>query len=147
MQINELNHRPQWLRLFAMCEERELENMVAEFDLAADAKLISGPQTGIVTVRGRISGHGQRFNVGDACVTRAKVLYKNNTVGMATVLGGHGRRAYLVALLDAVMTAKPSQALLTVVKQTAVRLQHRLECRQQKTAGSKVDFMTMVRGD
>ncbi|TIU26036.1 MAG: phosphonate C-P lyase system protein PhnG, partial [Mesorhizobium sp.] len=41
--------------------------------LPSDAELLRGPETGLVTVRGRIGGGGAPFNVGEATVTRATV--------------------------------------------------------------------------
>ena len=41
--------------------------------LALEAEALRGPETGLVTVRGRIGGGGAPFNTGEATVTRATV--------------------------------------------------------------------------
>jgi alpha-D-ribose 1-methylphosphonate 5-triphosphate synthase subunit PhnG len=139
--------RQSWLRLFALSTDRDLENIVSAVGIEDRCRTISAPETGIVTVRARISGNGEQFNVGDACVTKTEVLFDGKTKGFATVLGGQARRATLVAMLDAAMTAGIEQPLTGLVQQLAQTLEYSRNQRQQLAANTKVDFFTMVRGD
>ena len=49
--------------------------------LPSEAELLRGPETGLVTVRGRIGGGGAPFNLGEATVTRASIRLEDGTVG------------------------------------------------------------------
>ncbi len=66
-----------------------------------DAELLRGPETGLVTVRGRIGGGGAPFNVGEATVTRATVRLASGEVGHCYALGRDRQKAKLAAIVDA----------------------------------------------
>jgi alpha-D-ribose 1-methylphosphonate 5-triphosphate synthase subunit PhnG len=142
-----INTRKLWLRLFALSSDQDLENTVRTTGIEQRCRTLVKPETGIVTVRARVSGNGEKFNVGDACVTKTVVLFDGTTKGYATVLGGQARRAVLVAMLDAAMAAGGEQPLTSLVQQLALTLEHSTKKRQQQAANTKVDFFTMVRGD
>src|SRR5206468_4389429 len=72
-----------------------------EAGLPSDAELLRGPETGLVTVRGRIGGGGAPFNVGEATVTRATVRLFSGQVGHSYALGRDKRKAKLAAIADA----------------------------------------------
>ncbi|HTH74854.1 MAG TPA: phosphonate C-P lyase system protein PhnG [Trinickia sp.] len=110
------------------------------------------PQTGLAMVRGRIGGTGDPFNAGEATVTRAVLRLKSDAgagaVGIAYQLGRDKRRAELAALADAMLQSPMWRE--AVEAQLMVPLAQSLEAerreRAQKTASSRVDFYTMVRG-
>ena len=58
-----------------------------EAGLPSQAELLRGPETGLVTLRGRIGGGGAPFNVGEATVTRATVRLPSGQVGHCYALG------------------------------------------------------------
>ena len=53
--------RSQWQRLFALANEHDLQDLYQHADWAAPYELSQGPETGLVTVRGRVSGDGAAF--------------------------------------------------------------------------------------
>ncbi|WP_264830140.1 phosphonate C-P lyase system protein PhnG, partial [Klebsiella aerogenes] len=59
----------------------EITRLWSEAGLPSEAELLRGPETGLVTVRGRIGGGGAPFNVGEATVTRATVRLPSGQVG------------------------------------------------------------------
>ena len=63
-----------------------------EFGLPSDAEFLRGPETGLVTVRGRIGGGGAPFNVGEATVTRATVRLHPGRSAIAMRSAATGRR-------------------------------------------------------
>src|SRR5882757_9713126 len=69
--------------------------------LPSDAELLRGPETGLVTVRGRIGGGGAPFNVGETTVTRATVRLPSGQVGHSYSLGRDKKKARLAAIADA----------------------------------------------
>jgi alpha-D-ribose 1-methylphosphonate 5-triphosphate synthase subunit PhnG len=71
-----------------------------EAGLTSEAELLRGPETGLVTVRGRIGGGGAPFNVGEATVTRATVRLPSGQVGHSYTLGRDRKKAKLAAIAD-----------------------------------------------
>ncbi|MBZ9809630.1 phosphonate C-P lyase system protein PhnG [Mesorhizobium sp. BR1-1-9] len=120
-----------------------------ESGLPSKAELLRGPETGLVTMRGRIGGGGAPFNVGEATVTRATVRLPSGQVGHCYALGRDKQKAKLAAIADALWQdpahrqavetglLAPLRAALTTVR----------EKRRAETAATKVDFFTMVRGE
>jgi len=72
-----------------------------EAGLPSHAELLRGPETGLVTLRGRIGGGGAPFNVGEATVTRATVRLPSGQVGHCYALGRDKQKAKLAAIADA----------------------------------------------
>ncbi|RRH93871.1 phosphonate C-P lyase system protein PhnG [Mesorhizobium tamadayense] len=117
--------------------------------LPSEAELLRGPETGLVTVRGRIGGGGAPFNVGEATVTRATVRLSSGQVGHSYALGRDKRKAKLAAIADA-LWQDPAQREAVETK-LVVPLRAALDATREKrrveTAATKVDFFTMVRGE
>lgn len=141
------SERAHWLRVLSLANDTDLEEVVAASQIEARCQLVSGPTTGIITLRARIAGKGNKFNVGDVCVTKAEVLFDQFTSGYATVTGGAGRRAQLVAMIDAAMSASVVVELPNYIKQLELKRKAFEHQRQAEASKTKVDFFTMVRGE
>ncbi|RUZ14598.1 phosphonate C-P lyase system protein PhnG [Mesorhizobium sp. M7A.F.Ca.CA.002.15.1.1] len=119
-----------------------------EAGLPSDAELLRGPETGLVTLRGRIGG-GAPFNVGEATVTRATVRLPTGQVGHCYALGRDKQKAKLAAIADALWQdpARRNEVETGLIAplRSALTLAH--EKRRAETAATKVDFFTMVRGE
>jgi alpha-D-ribose 1-methylphosphonate 5-triphosphate synthase subunit PhnG len=110
---------------------------------------LRAPETGLVMVRGRIGGTGAPFNVGEMTVTRCSVRLADGTIGHGYLAGRNGDHARLAAILDA-MLQHPDHGLALfdrVIVPLEMRRDVRLRDRSAKSAATKVDFFTMVRGD
>ncbi len=106
-------------------------------------------ESGLVMVRGRVGGDGAPFNLGEATVSRAAVRLATGEVGFGYALGRNSEKALMIALCDALVQ---SSELAEVVEDRVIApLRAALTAdRQQKaarTAATKVDFYTMVRGE
>ncbi|TPN79414.1 phosphonate C-P lyase system protein PhnG [Mesorhizobium sp. CU2] len=117
--------------------------------LPSEAELLRGPETGLVTVRGRIGGGGAPFNVGEATVTRATVRLPSGQVGHSYSLGRDKQKARLAAIADALWQdpahrAEVEAKLVAPLRET---LDAAREKRRVETGATKVDFFTMVRGE
>ena len=134
---------------FASASRDELRQLCEEAGLVMDAETLRGPETGLVTVRGRIGGGGAVFNTGEATVTRATVRLPSGQIGHAYALGRDKEKVRLAAILDASWCAEDSRA--TVEKKIVAPLiekSARKDARRRaETAATKVDFFTMVRGE
>ena len=106
-------------------------------------------ESGLVMVRGRIGGDGAPFNVGEATVSRAAVRLASGEVGFGYTLGRDGEKARLIALCDAL--AQSRDFGVAVERDVIAPLREQLMVRRkqaaEETAGTKVDFYTMVRGE
>lgn len=121
---------------------------IAALAPAAGARTLRAPEIGLVMVRGRIGGDGAPFNLGEATVTRAAVALPGGEIGLGHVLGRDRERARLAALGDALWQSPDHRP---AVEEAAAGIRSRLaaeaQARRERTAATRVDFFTMVRGE
>lgn len=127
----------------------ELKRLCAEAGIANEAEMLRGPETGLVSVRGRIGGGGAPFNFGEATVTRATVRLPSGEIGHSYALGRDKEKARLSAITDA-LWQNPERRTEIEDKVLAPLRAAQIEAdatRRAETAATKVDFFTMVRGE
>jgi alpha-D-ribose 1-methylphosphonate 5-triphosphate synthase subunit PhnG len=107
------------------------------------------PETGLVMLRGRIAGQGARFNLGEATVTRASVRLPSGEVGASYILGRDAERARLAALVDALWQREDYRAAIEthILEPSRGRQGAERQAKAERTAATKVDFFTLVRGE
>ena len=137
--------RQRWMAVLARTDQTTLKAEWTEKFGDISWKHLREPQIGMVMVRGRAGGAGQRFNLGEMTVTRCAVTLADGTVGHSYVKGRDRIQAQYAALFDAVMLR--DQAASTFIdtlaeKQDAAKRDH-----ARKVAATKVDFFTLVRGE
>ena len=74
-----------------------------------------GPETGLVTFRGRIGGGGAPFNLGEATVTRATIRLGTGETGRPTPCAGATGKAELSAISDALAQRQARAVVETMV--------------------------------
>lgn len=137
------------MAVLAHADGKRLRSLWTGLSLDPAFEMIRGPETGLATVRGRISGDGAPFNFGDVTVTRASVRLADGAVGHAYRLGRDQDAARLCAVIDALtqddqVACSIDAALVQPLRQAQ---QDRDTRRQAETAATKVDFFTLVRGE
>ena len=137
------------MKVLARASLRQLEDGLAASGCNLEATDLRKPEVGLVMARGRISGTGRPFNVGEVAVTRAAVRLADGTVGHAYLMGRDPERARLAAIADAHWQSRASReaieaAIIAPVRQHLAERQRR---RRGEAAATQVDFFTMVRGD
>jgi alpha-D-ribose 1-methylphosphonate 5-triphosphate synthase subunit PhnG len=137
------------MRVCSEATEADLEKAIAELGGEPPFDELRPPQTGLVMVRGRIGGGGSLFNLGEATVTRAVVRLHSGAVGYSYLLGRSLQRARLAAVIDALgqdaaNRERLDKALIAPVR--ARRAEERAAVRAE-TAATRVDFVTLVRGE
>ena len=134
---------------FAAASREDLQRASPRRVLPWRPRLLRGPETGLVTVRGRIGGGGAPFNTGEATVTRATVRLPSGQIGHAYALGRDKEKVRLAAILDASWCAEETrEAVQTKVVAPLIERQAEADAkRRAETAATKVDFFTMVRGE
>ena len=146
--------RQLWLAVLAKASVDELEAAWDALDSKPVYRALRPGETGLVMVRGRIGGTGQKFNLGEMTMTRAAVQLLDTAgavtwTGFGHVAGRSVRRAELVALFDALLQdpARHDGIDRAVIAPFAARHDAAKAAQATKVAASKVDFFTMVRGE
>lgn len=127
----------------------ELKRLCADAGISEEAEMLRGPETGLVSVRGRIGGGGAPFNFGEATVTRATVRLPSGEIGHSYALGRDKDKARLSAITDALWQNADRRADIeekVIAPLRAAQAEADATSRAE-TAATKVDFFTMVRGE
>ncbi len=127
----------------------ELKRLWQDSGLPDDASLLRGPETGLVTLRGRIGGGGAPFNFGEATVTRATVRLPDGAIGHAYALGRDKEKARLSAIADALWQdpARRPEVETKILAPLRAAAEADDTRRRAETAATRVDFFTLVRGE
>jgi alpha-D-ribose 1-methylphosphonate 5-triphosphate synthase subunit PhnG len=133
----------------AQAPAQEIADGLKAANVAPDYVELRPIETGLVMVRGRIGGDGQPFNVGEATVTRAAVRMASGEIGFAYQLGRDRKKALLAAICDAVWQNKDKREAIERHVLAPIRARQDTERRrkQERTAATRVDFFTLVRGE
>jgi len=143
--------RQHWLGVLARAPADFLEEHLGALAQGSH-QWLRPAETGLVMVRARAGGTGQRFNLGEATVTRCVVrpdaaLTGSRQVGVGYVLGCSHRQALLVALADALLQESDLHThwyplLITPL----VQMQAQAAAQQQaRTQSTRVEFFTVAR--
>lgn len=137
------------MRVLVEAEEGELGRLVGELGALPEHDDVRPPETGLVMVRGRVGGDGAPFNLGEATVSRAAVRLASGELGFGYVLGRDREKARLVALCDALWQCRRYRAAVEdgVLAPLRARIEARRQLADQRTAATRVDFFTLVRGE
>jgi alpha-D-ribose 1-methylphosphonate 5-triphosphate synthase subunit PhnG len=131
----------------AKSPEEALAEFVGRLESLPVYRFLRQPEIGMVMVRGRAGGEGQRFNLGEMTVTRCTVKLDCGTVGHGYVAGRRALKCELVALLDALMQRSGPDAtnlagFVDALEKEQIVQRERVS---RKTAATKVEFFTLVR--
>ena len=138
--------RRAWMGLLARAPAGRLAAMMPA-DPPAHA-FLRPPETGAVMVRGRVSGTGAPFNLGEMTVTRCVLRLATGEVGHAHVQGCDRAHATRAALVDALMQGpRAGEVQAAVLDRLAAEETARRQARAAAVAATKVEFFTLVRGD
>jgi len=113
---------------------------------------LRAPEAGLVMVQGRIGSTGDRFNLGEATVTRATARLTGGrlaaeAVGTAYVLGSDPEHAGLAAIFTALLgdEATRAEVLEQVIDPLDAELAARDRAARAAARGTVVDFLTVAR--
>lgn len=136
------------MSLLARAPDAALREAAADYGELPAFQWLRRPETGLAMVRARIGGSGRQFNLGDMSVCRCALRIDSGQTGVAYVAGRDVRRAEHAALFDALMQSPQRDRVARVV---LAPLQRALDARCAEAAAqaqaTRVDFMTMVRGE
>lgn len=125
----------------------DLEGCLRALTPVPAAEDLRPPETGLVMVQGRMGGDGAPFNVGEATVSRAAVQIGGFS-GFAYHLGRDRAKARLAAIIDALWQDPGRRGgVETALARLEARLAEEQALRAARTAATRVNFFTMVRGE
>jgi alpha-D-ribose 1-methylphosphonate 5-triphosphate synthase subunit PhnG len=141
--------RADWLRVLARAAPTELATRAAPILVDYRFEALRAPEIGLVMVRARIGNTGDRFNLGEATVSRCAVRHRANddsvVVGVGHVLGRDEAGAEYIARLDALLQRESLQPALLhelIEPLRAARLQRDREQRT-RTEATRVRFFAL----
>lgn len=143
----ELTGRRRVMALCAEATQAELAEVLAQSD-ALSVEDLRRPEIGLVMAQGRIGGTGAAFNLGEVSVARAAIRLAGGETGFAYHLGRDRARARLAATVDALWqrpAARPD--LERALRPIAERLAAERVQAERRTAATRVNFFTLVRGE
>ncbi|HKP26682.1 MAG TPA: phosphonate C-P lyase system protein PhnG [Dongiaceae bacterium] len=145
--------RRRWMSVLAKASAAELEQAIKamreKLGELPRYRLIRRPEVGMTMVRARAGGTGRVFNLGEMTMTRCTLRTDDGLVGTSYVAGRSQRHAELAALIDALLQDSTRQApLMALVIDPLARAQNlRRNRRVERSAPTRVDFFTVVRGE
>ncbi|MDR2455434.1 MAG: phosphonate C-P lyase system protein PhnG [Deltaproteobacteria bacterium] len=136
-------------RIRALClgDKGLLANLLDSMGQIEEPRLLKGPEAGLLMVRGKVSGSGAAFNLGEALLTRC-VLAIGDKVGYGFKLGLDPEGALLSAMGDALAQDPEKRGQMDSIAlslEEAINEGDALE--REKALKTKVDFLTMTRGE
>jgi alpha-D-ribose 1-methylphosphonate 5-triphosphate synthase subunit PhnG len=145
---NQTSHRAGWISLLAKAPDATLTEAVRQYGELPQYEWLRRPDSGLAMVRARAGGTGAQFNLGEMSVTRCAVRLGTGQMGVAYVAGLNARHAELAAVFDAMMQTQASQKVEQIVLHPIkLALAAKLAEAQAQAQATKVEFMTMVRGE
>lgn len=133
------------MAVLAKSSAAELARAWAELPERPAYRCVRPAETGLVMARGRISGTGAAFNVGEMTVTRCVVaLDRGSDWGFAYVAGRDPDHAELAAAFDALLQ-RGDEAPRAVIERLATADERRRRIAAAEAAETRVEFFTMVR--
>lgn len=137
--------RKTWMSVLAKAPPARLAALLPELP---DHSVLRAPEVGAVMVRGRIGAIGAPFNLGEMTVTRCSVRLPGGQVGHAWVQGRDKDHVKRSAVLDALLQTDDAPRLkAAVIDVLAEEAAAKAALRAGKSAATKVDFFTLVRGE
>ncbi|HET7884438.1 MAG TPA: phosphonate C-P lyase system protein PhnG [Acetobacteraceae bacterium] len=134
--------RRRWMAVLARASAEELHDRLGTLPAY---RVLRGPESGLVMVRGRAGGGGAPFNLGEMTATRCTVRTNAGQVGHAYVAGRSEHQAELAAVADALLQdpARHRALLENVIEPLAAAQQARRDAAAGKAAATRVQFFAM----
>ncbi|MBU2982247.1 phosphonate C-P lyase system protein PhnG [Lentibacter algarum] len=140
--------RQAWMGLLAKAGQGQAAQLLDAAVTRPAFTWLRPPELGSVMVRGRASGTGAPFNLGEMTVTRCALRLDCGTVGHAYIQGRNKADAEAAAITDALMQTEQASAVREQVLNPLEQARSAAKgSRAAKAAATKVDFFTLVRGD
>ncbi len=124
------------------------EEMATVFaGITCESTTLRTPEVGLAMVTGRVGSTGSPFGLGEVTLTRC-VVQVGEAMGVGYVRGRAPDHAHQVAVADALLQGTRHDEIVAVVLTPLAEAQQRRRAERHAAAEtSRVQFLTMVRGD
>lgn len=138
--------RREWMGVLARAPAGTLEDWARDVALPGRSWL-RRPETGLVMVRARAGGKGERFNLGEMTLTRCALRIEGGQVGVAYVQGRSQRKAELAAIADALLQSERWRDALQreLIEPLRAHLEESAALMRRKAQATRVEFLTLAR--
>ena len=145
---NAQTERAVWMSLLAQTPFPNFQILVQNYGALPQATWLREPEIGLAMVRARTGGTGSQFNLGEITLTRCTLKLSTGEIGHAYLAGRNKKHAEWAALFDALMqTDEAASVREKVLIPIATLLDEQKQKIQAQAEATKVDFLTMVRGE
>lgn len=146
MQKFDSERRRRWMGVLARAPLAALQAWAAR-QPQTSFQWLREPETGLVMVRARAGGTGEKFNLGEMTITRCALRLEAGAVGVAYVQGRSSRKAELAALADAWMQMPQAAGRVgrELIEPLAARLEAEAARMHRKAQATRVEFFTVAR--
>ncbi|WP_036478509.1 phosphonate C-P lyase system protein PhnG [Myxosarcina sp. GI1] len=146
--MKSLTERQVWMTILAKSSVVNLEQQVKTLEKLPEYTVLRQPEIGLTMVRARAGGTGEAFSLGEMTITRC-VIKINEVMGFAYVGGRAKRHAELAAVCDGLLQQEEwfSQVCERVIQPLQIILLEHQQKQQRQTEATKVEFLTMLRGE
>lgn len=143
------NDRKTWMGLLSCADPDDLATIRKNLDSLIDYIYIIKPETGMIMVQAKADGSKQRFNLGEAMVSRCILKVKEQYLGTSWIMGSNIKHAELAALFDALLQdpeykKKLHTPLIEFLRKKAETKDRDLA---RDAVDTKVEFFTLKRGE
>ena len=140
-------NRKRWMSILAKSSFEDLHSLWQNLPNKPAWTHVRPPEIGMVMLRGRMGGTGNRFNLGEMTVTRCSVGLESGVLGHGYVSGRNKKHAEIAAVIDALMQRGDRAETIehSVIKPLELRHQQSRETASRKAAATKVEFFTVAR--
>jgi alpha-D-ribose 1-methylphosphonate 5-triphosphate synthase subunit PhnG len=140
--------RRAWLSTLAHAPRGPLMDLTQRATEGLRFETMREPEAGLVMLRARVDGSGNRFNIGEATLVRCVVCLRIDgmpTLGVGYCLGRDAERARCVARLDALLQQPSHHAdvMRGVIEPLRRLIEIARAMAQRRTAASRVAFHTL----
>ena len=141
--------RSRWMGLLARAPLQVLQAWAVRQDqpYCADFTWLRRPETGLVMVRARAGGSGEKFNLGEMTMTRCTLRLASGATGVAYVQGRSHKKAEIAALADALLQSPADRGRVEqeLIEPLFARLEAEAGRMQRKAQATRVEFFTVAR--
>lgn len=141
--------RQHWMSVLAKALPSEVLEAWNDLSEKPDYRFLRAPETGLAMIQARAGGSGRRFNFGEMTMTKCIVELDDGIMGHAYVAGSDPAHAEIAAVFDAVLQAgsNAQSVMKDIIEPLSRKQMDRRRGVEIKTAATRVDFFTLVRGE
>jgi len=144
--LDDIPLRQNWLGVLARASAAAIADHLQAAPALPAHQRLRGPEAGMATLRGRIGGAGDSFNLGEMTIARCSIRDAAGRIGHGYAAGRDLSQVELIARLDAVLQDAELHELydLAVIRPLAAAQAATRAATEAKAAATEVKFFTLA---